>query len=78
MKLGQLYKKAEQFETLQKELPVLIQLSNVNKLELINRVRMAKSHFYRRLNEGSFNSQQLLKIFTAIVEIQNLKASSKK
>jgi len=72
MKLGQLYKKAEQFEKLQKELPVLVRLSNINKRDIFKRAGMSESHFYRRLNERSFSAEQLTKIFTAIVELQNL------
>jgi predicted transcriptional regulator len=72
MRLGELYKKAEQFEKLQKELPVLVRLSNINKRDIFKRAGMSESHFYRRLNEQSFSAEQLVKIFTAIVELQNL------
>jgi predicted transcriptional regulator len=71
MRLGQLYKEAEEFRRLQKELPVLVRLSNVSKRDVFKRAGMSESHFYRRLNEQSFTADQLIKIFTAIVELQN-------
>jgi predicted transcriptional regulator len=72
MRLGPLYKKAEQFEKLQKELPVIIQLSNVKKQDLFRRAGMSESRFYKGMNDKSFTAEQLIKILTAIVEIQNL------
>lgn len=71
MKLGKLYKTAEQFEKLQKELPVLIELSNINKTELRNKVKISESCFYKNLKEKSFNADQLIRLFRAMVEIQN-------
>lgn len=76
MKLGSLYKQAEQFEKLQKELPVLIKLSNVNKQELFKRCRIAETHFYRKLNARSFNAEQLIRIFTAIIEMENFEIAN--
>lgn len=75
MKLGQLYKEAEEFKKLQMGLPVLVRLSNVSKRDVFKRAGMSEAHFYRRLNEKSFSADQLIKIFTAIVELQNLQTA---
>lgn len=75
MKLGILYKNSEEFKKLQNELSHLITVSNVNKREIMRKTRFSESHFYNKLKNRSFTADQLIRIFTAIIEIQNLSES---
>ena len=71
MRLGKLYKQAEKFEFIQKEVSTIINLSQVNKRELFKKARMSESNFYKRLNNRDFTELQIVQLFTALVEITN-------
>ena len=72
MKLGHLWKKAEQFEILKKNICEQIKSSDINKREIICRSRISETHFYRMLKNESFNANQLSRIFAAILAMEKL------
>jgi predicted transcriptional regulator len=75
IKYGEILKKAEQFEKLQEELSQVIKSSNINKTQLLQRIEMSETALYFRFKEKDFNAEQLIQIFTAILDIQKSNCS---
>lgn len=72
MKLGELYKEAEQFKQLQKGLSELLELSNIPTKEKLHGSGISQAHYYRKLAGKNFTAKQLLGIFRKIIESSNL------
>lgn len=71
MRLGKLYKEAEQFRELQQGLSELIELSQVPVKEKIKGAGIAQGHYYRQMAAKNFNAKQLLGAFKTIIEKSN-------
>jgi len=72
MRLGRLYKEAEQFYQLQKEIPILIELSNKPKKEILNKAGINSRNYHRMLyNTEQFQVKHLLALLQATIEIDN-------
>jgi predicted transcriptional regulator len=73
VKYGEILNKAEQYEKLQEGLSELIKESKVfGIVELCKHANLSTVTYYKALNSNSFNSEQMVRIFKAIIEVQNI------
>lgn len=73
IKYGEILKKAEQYEKLQKGFSELIKESKVFGIsELCKRANLSTVTYYKAVNNNSFNHEQMVRIFRAIIEVQNI------
>lgn len=73
-KLGTLYKKAENWREIQRDLPAVIKLSNVPVDEICKKAGISTTHFYHILkNTDRMKPKHFVVIFRAIIEADNFK-----
>lgn len=73
IKYGAVLQKAEQFEKLQEELSKLIKESKVFGIgELCKRANLSTVTYYQAIGTNSFNHEQIVRIFKAILEVQSI------
>ena len=71
-KLGTLYKEAEKWREIHRELPALIKLSNKPANEICHRARISTTHFHHIMkNPERIKPKHYTAILRAIIEVDN-------
>ena len=71
VKYGQTFKKADQYDMVQQNLPKIIKSSNVKRQELIKEIGISDSTFYVKMHDKIFSAEDIIKYITAIIAIKD-------
>lgn len=71
IKYYQMYRKAKFFDEIQDNMADIIRGANVPRKILIEKIGSAEKTYYRKLKEGKYTAQDVIKYMRAIIEIKS-------